>query len=86
MAFSNDLGSVSCAHLGSFVMRSASSGTPGSHTFAGNFPVTRHTVAHGYTTVSFTPTLSSGSKMLFVLDEQLTSTESRNGLREESWD
>ena len=61
-AFFNDLGSVSCARPDSFVMPSASLGTPGSHTPAGNFPFTRHTVAHGYTTVSFTSTVSSGSK------------------------
>ena len=64
MAFLNDLGSVSCAHLDSFVMRSASLGIHGSHMSAGNIPVTRHTVAHGYATVSFTSTLSSDSKLL----------------------
>ena len=62
MDFLNDLGSVSCARPDSFVMHSASSGTPGSHTSAGNFSVIRHTVAHVHTTVSLTPTLSSGSK------------------------
>ena len=30
---------------------SASSGTPGSHTLAGSYPVTIFTIAHGYTTV-----------------------------------
>ena len=56
------LGSVSCTHLDSFVMPSASSGTSGSHVSAGNFPVTRYTVDHGCTPVSLTPKLSSGSK------------------------
>ena len=36
--FYNDSGSVSCARSDSFVMHSASSGTPGSHTPAGRFP------------------------------------------------
>ena len=45
-------------------MHSANSGTPESHTPTGNFPVTKHTVAHGLTTVSFTPTLCSCSKSI----------------------
>ena len=38
IGFLNDSGSVSCARSDSFVMHSASSGTPRSHTPAGNFP------------------------------------------------
>ena len=36
--FLDGLGSVSCVYLDSFVMRPATSGTPGSHSSAGNFP------------------------------------------------
>ena len=71
MVFLNDLGLVSCIHVDSFVMRLASSGTPGSRSSAENFPVTRHTLAHGYITVSVTPTLSSGSKLLLFWTNNL---------------
>ena len=70
-AFFNDSGSVSCVRPDTFVMHSASSGTPGSHTLARSYPVTKHTVANGHTTVSFTLTRSRALSR-FVLDERLT--------------
>ena len=60
-------------------MHSASSGTPGSHTPAGNFPVSRHSVAHGHTTVPDSRySLRADSLVLFLEREKKESAVKRN--------
>ena len=81
----NGVSSVSCVYLDAFVMRPASSGTPGSHSSAGNFPRLTDTQLPAGTPPSRSPQLFLRALNCFCFGQTTyAQTDSRYRLRAET--